>query len=156
MLIYLSDHPYAVDWGTGSYDGAQHLVGRASGAFNTGLMFLPAPDTRHGFTRRPIRGVRRSLIINYVASEWRSRHELAYLTQPVVRVASAPSHPRRSRVTRRWSGRLPRTSATWQILLSVDVSPLVVMLRPIADPEGRTHGRTEAPAVRSPPARAHL
>lgn len=84
MLVYLSQHPDAADWGTDVYDNDLHLVGRASGAFNTGLIFLPGPDTWHGFARRPIRGVRRSLIINYVAPEWRSRHELAYPTQPVL------------------------------------------------------------------------
>jgi hypothetical protein len=85
MLVYLSDHPDAADWGTDIYDGDLRLASRATGAFNTGLIFLPAPDTWHGFARRPIRGVRRSLIINYVAPEWRSRHELAYPTQPVLR-----------------------------------------------------------------------
>lgn len=87
MLVYLSDHPDAADWGTDIYDSDLRLVGRASGAFNTGLIFLPSAHTWHGFARRPIRGVRRSLIINYVAPEWRSRHELAYPTQPVLRAA---------------------------------------------------------------------
>ena len=39
---------------------------------------MPASDTWHGFHKRPIAGVRRSLIVNYVKPEWRSRHELAY------------------------------------------------------------------------------
>ena len=43
-----------------------------------GSIFVPGGDTWHGFHRRPINGVRRSLIINYVKPEWRSRHELAY------------------------------------------------------------------------------
>ena len=38
----------------------------------------PGSDTWHGFHRRPIEGVRRSLIVNYVKPEWRSRHELAF------------------------------------------------------------------------------
>lgn len=87
MLIYLSEHPDAAAWGTDIYDNDRQLVGRAPGTFNTGLIFLPAPDTWHGFARRPIRGVRRSLIINYVEPAWRSRHELAFPTQPVVRAA---------------------------------------------------------------------
>ena len=85
MLIYLSDHPDAEAWGTDIYDGDLHPVSRAPGTFNAGLIFLPAPDTWHGFATRPICGLRRSLIINYVEPAWRSRHELAFPTQPVVR-----------------------------------------------------------------------
>ncbi len=83
LLIYLSVHPDADNWGTDLLDGEGRLVGRASGAFNTGLMFVPAADTWHGFAPRPIAGLRRSLIVNYVGPEWRSRHELAYPGQPV-------------------------------------------------------------------------
>jgi len=78
MLVYLSDHPDAEDWGTDIMDASGGVLRRASGAFNTGLIFVPAADTWHGFTRRPIRGVRRSLVVNYVKPEWRSRHELAF------------------------------------------------------------------------------
>ena len=49
-----------------------------------GLIFVPGADTWHGFTRRPIVGVRRSLIVNYVKPEWRSRHELAFPNEAVV------------------------------------------------------------------------
>lgn len=84
MLVYLSAHPDAESWGTDIMDAAGHVLGRASGAFNTGLVFVPAADTWHGFTPRPIRGVRRSLIINYVKPEWRSRHELAFPETPVI------------------------------------------------------------------------
>jgi len=84
MLVYLSDHPDAEDWGTDLMDADGYPVGRASGAFNTGLAFVPGADTWHGFLRRPIRGVRRSLIINYVKPEWRSRHELAFPETPVL------------------------------------------------------------------------
>ncbi len=83
MLVYLSRHPDAEDWGTDLLDAQHRVVGRASGRFNGGLIFLPALDTWHGFARRPLAGVRRSLIINYVTSDWRSRHELAFPTQPV-------------------------------------------------------------------------
>jgi len=83
MLIYLSDHPDAEQWGTDIFDAQHNLVECASGALNAGLIFLPAANTWHGFTRRPIRGVRRSLIINYVTPDWRSRHELAFPSEPV-------------------------------------------------------------------------
>ena len=84
FLIYLSDHPDAENWGTDIMDAAGHVLGRAPGSANRGLMFAPASDTWHGFVKRPIDGVRRSLIVNYVKPEWRSRHELAFPGQPVV------------------------------------------------------------------------
>ena len=83
-MIYLSDHPDAARWGTDILDNAGHVLRRASGAFNRGLIFVPGPDTWHGFSRRRIAGVRRSLIVNYVKPEWRSRHELAFPDQPVM------------------------------------------------------------------------
>lgn len=78
MLVYLSDHPDAKDWGTDFMDASGAVLRRSSGAFNSGLVFVPGADTWHGFAKRPIRGVRRSLIVNYVKPEWRSRHELAF------------------------------------------------------------------------------
>jgi hypothetical protein len=84
LLIYLSEHPDAENWGTDIMDAAGNVLGRAPGAANRGLVFVPGSDTWHGFTRRPIEGVRRSLIVNYVKPEWRSRHELAFPDQAVV------------------------------------------------------------------------
>ena len=84
LLVYLSNHEDAANWGTDVMDPEGHVLARAPGTFNDGLLFVPAADTWHGFTRRPIRGVRRSLIVNYVKPEWRSRHELAFPDQPVV------------------------------------------------------------------------
>jgi hypothetical protein len=83
MLIYLSTDEGADDWGTDIYADEATYVGTAPHRFNGGLIFVPGPDTWHGFRKRPIGGVRRSLIVNYVKPEWRSRHELAYPDQPV-------------------------------------------------------------------------
>ena len=83
MLIYLTDRPEAEAWGTDLYDAAGRHLGSAPGGFNRGLIFIPGPDTWHGVERRPIHGVRRSLIVNYVKPEWRSRHELAWPDRPV-------------------------------------------------------------------------
>jgi len=83
LLIYLSDHPDAADWGTDLMDPGGAVLGRAPGDFNTGLLFIPGHDTWHGFAPRPMRGVRRSLIVNYVKPEWRSRHELSFPGEPV-------------------------------------------------------------------------
>lgn len=83
FLVYLSDNPDADDWGTDLMTQGGDVLGTAPGGFDKGLIFVPADDTWHGFRRRPIQGVRRSLIVNYVKPEWRSRHELAYADQPV-------------------------------------------------------------------------
>ena len=84
LLVYLSDHEDSADWGTDVMDAQGHVMARAPGTFNDGLLFVPAADTWHGFTRRRIAGVRKSLIVNYVKPEWRSRHELAFPDQAVV------------------------------------------------------------------------
>ena len=83
MLVYLSNEPGAEAWGTDILDTSLNVVATAPYRRNAGLIFIPAADTWHGFHRRPIDGVRRSLIVNYVRNEWRSRHELAYPNSPV-------------------------------------------------------------------------
>ena len=83
MLIYLSDPPPGEDWGTDIYDGPERHIGAAPARRNAGLIFVPGTDTWHGFIRRPITGVRRSLIVNYVTPDWRARHELADPARPV-------------------------------------------------------------------------
>ena len=47
------------------------------------MMFVPSDITYHGFERRPIEGVRKSLIINYVTDEWRAREQLAFPDTPI-------------------------------------------------------------------------
>ena len=83
MLIYLSDTPGCEAWGTDLLDSEKRLVATTPYHRNDGFMFIPGSDTWHGFRERPIRGVRRSLIVNYVIPEWRSRHELAFPQEPV-------------------------------------------------------------------------
>ena len=84
LLIYLSHGPGAEELGTDLYaDPAQAPIGRAPAPFDSGLAFVPASDTWHGFVRRPIAGLRQSVIVNYVVPEWRSRHELAFPEEPV-------------------------------------------------------------------------
>ncbi len=83
MLVYLSDSGDAAGWGTDIYDDALTHLGQAPGGFNRGLIFIPGHDTWHGVEKRSYNGVRKSIIVNYVVPEWRSRHELAYPDQPV-------------------------------------------------------------------------
>ncbi len=79
MLVYLSGVPELRDAGTDIYDATPDHTRVASAPYerNAGLIFIPGRDTWHGFTPRPIRGVRKSIIINYVSPAWRDTHELA-------------------------------------------------------------------------------
>ncbi|MGE0701368.1 MAG: 2OG-Fe(II) oxygenase [Hyphomicrobiaceae bacterium] len=79
MLVYLSGEPELHDAGTDIYDASpeHRLVGTAPYERNKGLIFIPGKDTWHGFSPRPIRGVRKSIIINYVTPAWRDTYELA-------------------------------------------------------------------------------
>jgi hypothetical protein len=83
MLIYLADPPEGEDWGTDVYFSPETWVGSAPCERNRGLIFIPGKETWHGFRKRPITGVRRSLIVNYVTPEWRARHELAFPNDPI-------------------------------------------------------------------------
>jgi hypothetical protein len=78
MLLYLSTDPTHVDLGTDIYDEQQNWVSRSPFYSNNALVFIPSENTYHGFEARPIRGVRKSLIINYVTEEWRAREQLAF------------------------------------------------------------------------------
>ena len=83
MLIYLNREPEAVEWGTDLYADHATYLGRAPGGFNRGLIFVPADNTWHGFKVRPIVGIRKTIIVNYVSQEWRNRHELCFPESPV-------------------------------------------------------------------------
>ena len=83
MLIYLCDEAKGEDWGTDIYDSEKKLVRAANCRFNRGYIFVPAQNTWHGFRRRPITGIRKSIIVNYVTGDWRARHELAFPDRPI-------------------------------------------------------------------------
>ena len=83
MFVYLDDGEEPRDWGTDFFsDGSTHAK-RLPFVDNSAVIFIPSDDTWHGFLPRKIDGVRRSLIVNFVTSEWRNRHELAYPDEPV-------------------------------------------------------------------------
>jgi hypothetical protein len=42
------------------------------------MLFVPSAATFHGFERRPIAGVRKSMIVNFVSDEWRAHEQLAF------------------------------------------------------------------------------
>lgn len=78
MLIYLNREPEGAGWGTDIYSDQDTRYGRAPSPFNAGLIFVPGDTTWHAFDRRPMKGVRKSLIVNYVGQEWRNRQELCF------------------------------------------------------------------------------
>jgi hypothetical protein len=84
ILYYLPDGPDQEDLGTDIYADERTWAARAPFKWNTALVFVPSNNTFHGFERRDIPRVRRSVIINYVTQDWRAREQLAYPDQPVV------------------------------------------------------------------------
>jgi len=78
LLYYLADGEGQDDLGTDIYGPDRSWAKRYVFAPNTALVFVPSNDTWHGFEPRPIPGVRKSVIINYVTHDWRAREQLAY------------------------------------------------------------------------------
>jgi hypothetical protein len=83
MLLYLSDEEGHDSLGTDVYNADKSHVARSPFAPNLAFVFVPGDNTYHGFERRPIKGVRKSLIINYVTDEWRAREQLAFPEAPI-------------------------------------------------------------------------
>ena len=83
ILYYLPDGPDQEDLGTDIYADEQTWAARAPFKWNTALVFVPGDNPFHGFERRDIPRIRRSVIINYVTQDWRAREQLAYPDQPV-------------------------------------------------------------------------
>lgn len=83
MLIYLAEAGDRSDLGTDIYSDPDTWTKRSPFIDNSALVFVPGSGTWHGLARRPIAGVRRSVIMNYVTDEWRAREQLAYPTTPV-------------------------------------------------------------------------
>ena len=83
MLLYLSRDESHENLGTDIYGPDKAHVGRSPFASNAAMVFVPSDNTYHGFEKRPIPGVRVSLIINYVTNEWRAREQLAFPEAPI-------------------------------------------------------------------------
>jgi len=83
MLLYLSKDESHRDLGTDIYDGEKRHVARSPFAPNAAMVFVPGSNTYHGFEKRPIEGVRTSLIINFVTNEWRAREQLSFPDAPI-------------------------------------------------------------------------
>jgi hypothetical protein len=83
MLIYLSDGAGQGDLGTDLYRAPDAWAKRTGFDDNSALIFVPGNDSWHGLERRRIRGVRKSVIMNYVTDAWLARDQLAYPATPV-------------------------------------------------------------------------
>ncbi|MDE2357592.1 MAG: 2OG-Fe(II) oxygenase [Alphaproteobacteria bacterium] len=83
MLIYLADDEGQADLGTDMYRAPGEWVKRTPFDDNAALVFVPGDATWHGVEPRPIVGVRRTLIMNYVTDGWRDRSQLSYPEAPV-------------------------------------------------------------------------
>ena len=79
MLVYLSDDPKLADAGTNILEGPpdHKYVGSAPYGKNKGVIFIPGENTWHGVGHHPVKGIRKSIIINYVTSDWIDTWELA-------------------------------------------------------------------------------
>ncbi len=80
LLICLSDDPNLFDAGTDIFDSTpeHRLVASVPYEKGRGVIFIPGENTWHGFSKRAIRGLRKSIIVNYVSSEWRNKDELSF------------------------------------------------------------------------------
>jgi hypothetical protein len=77
-LIYLSDGPGHEALGTDIYWSKEKHFGRSPFKRGGAMIFVPADNTWHGFEKRPIEGVRKSVILNYVTHDWRAREQLSF------------------------------------------------------------------------------
>ena len=77
-LIYLSEGPGHETLGTDIYESPERHFGVSPFKRGAAMIFVPGDDTWHGFEKRPIDGVRRSVILNYVTHEWRAREQLSF------------------------------------------------------------------------------
>ena len=82
-LIYLSDGPGHETLGTDIYETPDKHFGVSPFKRGAAMVFVPGDNTWHGFEKRTIEGVRRSVILNYVTHDWRAREQLSYPDQPV-------------------------------------------------------------------------
>jgi hypothetical protein len=80
-LIYLSQGPGHETLGTDIYASKEQHVGASPFIRNSAMIFVPGQDTWHGFEKRPITGVRKSVILNYVTPDWRAREQLSFPDQ---------------------------------------------------------------------------
>jgi hypothetical protein len=82
-LIYLPESDEQETLGTDIYRSASEHWGRSPFTRNTAMIFVPSDKTWHGFVKRKITGLRKSVILNYVTQDWRAREQLSFPDQTV-------------------------------------------------------------------------
>lgn len=82
-LIYLSEGTDHDTLGTDIFAAPDKHWGRSPFRRNDAMIFVPTDSTWHGFLKRPIHGLRKSIILNYVTHEWRAREQLSFPDQTV-------------------------------------------------------------------------
>ena len=83
MLLYISKDRRHLTLGTDIYDAEKKAVGQSDFEPNAAFCFVPSDITFHGFEKRAIAGVRKSIIVNYVTDEWRAREQLSFPQSPL-------------------------------------------------------------------------
>jgi hypothetical protein len=83
VLLYFPDAPDQLDLGTDIFRDPDTWFCRPPFEWNSALTFVPGANTYHGFLKREIPRIRRTVIVNYVTQDWRAREQLAYPTIPV-------------------------------------------------------------------------
>jgi hypothetical protein len=77
-LIYLSQGPGHETLGTDIYETPDKHFGVSPFKRGAAMIFVPGDNTWHGFEKRKIEGVRRSVILNYVTHDWKAREQLSF------------------------------------------------------------------------------
>ncbi|MFM2444592.1 MAG: hypothetical protein RJB09_1778 [Pseudomonadota bacterium] len=77
-LLYLSELPGHDELGTDIYADKDTHFGRSPFKQNSAMIFVPSDKTWHGFEKRPINGLRKSVILNYVTRDWLAREQLSF------------------------------------------------------------------------------
>ena len=83
FLLYLSTDPAHRGLGTDIYNTDKKRVDTSPFVPNGAMIFVPSDITYHGFEPREIKGIRKSIIINYVTTDWRAREQLAFPDTPI-------------------------------------------------------------------------
>ena len=78
LVITLPTALHLEAMGTDLYDTDHSYVSTQPRTINGALAFVPGSETWHGFSKKPIQGIRRSLILNYVGDGWPQTLDLSF------------------------------------------------------------------------------
>ena len=78
LVITLPTALHLEAMGTDLYDTDHNYVSTQPRTINGALAFVPGSETWHGFSKKPIQGIRRSLILNYVGDGWPQTLDLSF------------------------------------------------------------------------------